>query len=53
LAKVKGRGARVCWLHPTVDPPQSAAMVLAAQHVTRFMPVHNLASLARLPDLLA
>jgi hypothetical protein len=51
LAKVKGRGARVCWLHPTVDPPQSAAMVLAAQHVTRFMPVHNLASLSRLPDL--
>ncbi len=52
LARVQGRGARVCWLHPTVDMPQSAAMVLAAQHVTRFMPVHNLASLSRLPELL-
>lgn len=52
LARVQGRGARVCWLHPTVDVPQSAAMVLAAEHVSRFMPVHNLASLSRLPELL-
>lgn len=53
LAQVRARGARVCWLHPTVQVPQSAAMVLAARHVTRFMPAHNLASLARLPELLA
>jgi uncharacterized protein len=52
LAKVQGRGARVCWLHPTVDIPQSAAMQLAKQYVSRFMPVHNLASLSRLPELL-
>ena len=53
LAQVRACGARVCWLHPTVQVPQSAAMALAARHVTRFMPAHNLASLARLPELLA
>ena len=52
LAQVRARGARVCWLHPTVQVPRSAAMELAAPHVTRFMPAHNLASLARLPELL-
>jgi len=53
LAQVRERGARVCWLHPTLQVPRSAAMALAARHVTRFMPAHNLASLARLPELLA
>ncbi|MGB4359264.1 MAG: VWA domain-containing protein, partial [Rhodoferax sp.] len=53
LAQVRARGARVCWLHPTVQVPRSAAMALAARHVTRFMPAHNLASLERLPELLA
>jgi uncharacterized protein with von Willebrand factor type A (vWA) domain len=52
LAQVRARGARVCWLHPTVDVPESAAMALAAPFVTRFLPAHNLASLARLPELL-
>jgi len=56
LAKVLGqlrlRGARVFWLHPTKQPPVSAALVLARQEVTRFMPVYNLATLARLPTLL-
>jgi len=52
LAQVRARGARVGWLHPTVQVPRSAAMELAAQHVTRFLPAHNLASLARLPELL-
>lgn len=53
LAQVRARGARVCWLHPTVEAPTSAAMLLAAPFVNRFMPAHNLASLARLPELLA
>lgn len=52
LAQVRARGARVCWLHPTVQVPQSAAMALAARHVTRFMLAHNLASLSRLSELL-
>jgi uncharacterized protein with von Willebrand factor type A (vWA) domain len=53
LAQVRARGARVCWLHPTVEAPKSAAMLLAAPFVTRFLPAHNLASLSRLPELLA
>ncbi|MDP2256980.1 MAG: VWA domain-containing protein [Polaromonas sp.] len=53
LAQVRARGARVCWLHPTVQLPQSEAMRLAAPYVSRFMPAHNLASLMRLPELLA
>lgn len=52
LAQVRSKGARIGWLHPTEQVPQSAAMDLAAQHVTRFLPAHNLASLARLPELL-
>jgi uncharacterized protein with von Willebrand factor type A (vWA) domain len=52
LARITARGARVCWLHPTVDIPQSEAMRLAAVHVHRFLPAHNLASLSRLPELL-
>ncbi|MEY3123829.1 MAG: hypothetical protein RLZZ573_349 [Pseudomonadota bacterium] len=53
LSQVKARGARVCWLHPTKEAPTSAAMVLAKPFVTRFLPAHNLASLSRLPELLA
>jgi uncharacterized protein with von Willebrand factor type A (vWA) domain len=53
LSQVKARSARVCWLHPTKEAPTSAAMVLAAPFVTRFLPAHNLASLSRLPELLA
>ncbi|MFC0131586.1 hypothetical protein CR105_12140 [Massilia eurypsychrophila] len=53
LAQARARGARVCWLHPTVEAPASAAMVLAAPFVNHFLPAHNLASLARLPELLA
>jgi uncharacterized protein with von Willebrand factor type A (vWA) domain len=53
LAQVQARGARIFWLHPTIETPKSAAMLLAAPFVTRFMPAHNLASLSRLPELLA
>lgn len=53
LAQVKARGARVGWLHPLAQTPQSEAMRLAAPYVSRFLPAHNLASLARLPELLA
>ena len=52
LGQVRARGARIGWLHPTVQAPDSAAMAQAAAHVTRFMPAHNLASLMRLPELL-
>jgi uncharacterized protein with von Willebrand factor type A (vWA) domain len=42
----------VGWLHPLAQAPQSEAMRLAAPFVSRFLPAHNLASLARLPELL-
>ena len=53
LAQMQARGARICWLHPSVKPPESAAVNLARAHIDRFMPAHNLASLSRLPRLLA
>jgi hypothetical protein len=40
-------------LHPTVQIPQSEAMQAAAHLVYRFMPAHNLASLARLHEMVA
>ncbi len=53
LSQIRARGARIFWLHPTVQPPQSAAMAGARAEVTRFVPAYNLASLSRLPQLLA
>ncbi|GAA4334461.1 hypothetical protein GCM10023144_26720 [Pigmentiphaga soli] len=52
LAGVRARGARVYWLHPTTQPAASAALARAAPLVDRFMAVHDLHSLARLPELL-
>lgn len=52
LERLHARGVRVCWLHPTKTLPQSEAMQGALPFIHRAMPAHNLASLARLPDLL-
>jgi len=52
IARLNARGVRVCWLHPTKQLPQSEAMQGALPFIHRAMPAHNLASLARLPDLL-
>jgi uncharacterized protein with von Willebrand factor type A (vWA) domain len=43
---------RIVWLHPTRSIPASVAMAGAEASVNRFMPAHNLASLARLPRVL-
>ena len=51
LAQVRARGARVCWLHPTMQVPRPPPWP-PPHHVTRFMPAHNLASLLRLHELL-
>ena len=53
LAAIAARGARVCWLHPTREPPASLAVQGAATLVDCFAPVYNLESMARLPALLA
>lgn len=47
LARARRRGARVYWLHPTVQPPRSGAVRRAADLIDEFAPVHDLASLAR------
>jgi uncharacterized protein with von Willebrand factor type A (vWA) domain len=52
LVQVRARGARVCWLHPTIQVPQSEAIRLASPYISRFLPAHNLKSLTRLPSLL-
>jgi uncharacterized protein len=53
LSQIRARGARIFWLHPTILEPQSASMSAARFHVSRFMAAYNLASLSRLPELLA
>ncbi len=52
LAALRGQGARIAWLHPTVGVPASAAMGAARPLVHAFAPLHNLASLQRLEHLL-
>jgi len=52
LAQIRARGTRIVWLHPTIQVPESAAMAMARNLVTRFLPAHNLASLSRLPQVL-
>ena len=51
LERVARRGARVYWLHPTKQRPQSRAISYAAEYVDGFAPVYNLESLARLRTL--
>jgi len=47
LERITRRGARIYWLHPTVGRPPSRAVMIAADLVDAFAPVHNLDSLAR------
>jgi uncharacterized protein with von Willebrand factor type A (vWA) domain len=51
LERIRRRGARTYWLHPTCEQPKSRAVVAAAEFVDAFAPVHNLESLARLGGL--
>lgn len=48
LERIRRRGARIFWLHPTVRRPESRALTQAAGLVNVFAPVHDLDSLARL-----
>ncbi len=52
LAAIRRRGARIYWLHPSREPPQSVALAPARGIVNAFAPVHDLESLARLAGLL-
>ena len=51
LARVRGRGARITWLHPSERPPASQAMQLVAGQtglVERFLRLNSLRDLADL-----
>ena len=52
LAALRAHGAKLYWLHPTVRPPASAALADCGALVTAFAPLHDLASLARLENVL-
>jgi uncharacterized protein with von Willebrand factor type A (vWA) domain len=53
LRAIRAHGARIYWLHPSRELPQSAALAPCAGLITAFAPVHNLESLARLDILLS
>lgn len=48
LARIKAKGARVVWLHPTRRLHLAAALAAAAPLVDEFHPAYNLESLERL-----
>ena len=52
LSAIRRRGARIYWLHPSRELPQSAALASCHGVVKAFAPVHNLESLSRLDGLL-
>jgi uncharacterized protein with von Willebrand factor type A (vWA) domain len=52
LARAQRRGIDIVWLHPTRARPASLAMTAAASAIRAFVPAHDLASLARLPQYL-
>jgi uncharacterized protein with von Willebrand factor type A (vWA) domain len=51
LGRAARRGARIYWLHPTREAPQSAALAPCRELIDAFAPVYNLDSLARLREL--
>ncbi|UCE32314.1 MAG: VWA domain-containing protein [Burkholderiales bacterium] len=52
LRPIRRRGARVFWLHPSREAPQSGALAPARELITAFAPVHNVESLARIDRLI-
>ncbi|MBS0445978.1 MAG: VWA domain-containing protein [Proteobacteria bacterium] len=52
LARLRGKGVRLSWLHPTAMPPASQALVACAGLIERYAPLHDLASLERAGALL-
>jgi uncharacterized protein with von Willebrand factor type A (vWA) domain len=51
LGRVKRRGARIYWLHPTRDAAQTAALASSREFIDRFAPLYNLDSLARFGEI--
>ena len=52
LRQMRGKGARIVWLHPSPQAPQSAAMDAGRAYIHSFFPAHDVQSLMALPDQL-
>ncbi len=52
LGRVRRRGARIYWLHPTREGSRSEALAASRDRIDAFLPVHNLESLARLREVI-
>jgi uncharacterized protein with von Willebrand factor type A (vWA) domain len=52
LLQVRGRGARIIWFHPTVQPPASQAVAGCRDLIERFVPLATLRDLAHAADVL-
>jgi len=52
LARVRGRGARITWFHPTAQPPGSQAMQACTGLIYRFVRLQSLRDLAQCAPLL-
>jgi uncharacterized protein with von Willebrand factor type A (vWA) domain len=52
LLVLRRRGARIYWLHPLLQRPQSAALTASVALIDAVAPVHDLDSLARLDAVL-
>lgn len=51
ISAIRNKGADIFWLHPTVDRPQSEAILLSQDAISGFMAVSHLGSLEGLVDL--
>ena len=52
LARVRGRGARITWFHPTAQPPASQAMQACTGLIDGFVRLQSLRDLAQCAPLL-
>lgn len=52
LARVRSRGARITWFHPTALPPASQAMQPCTGMIERFVRLNSLRDLAQAADVL-
>ena len=53
LTAIRNKGAKIFWLHPTVQKPQSEAIRLSESAISGFMAVSHLGSLEGLVDLIS
>jgi len=53
LQRVRARGARITWFHPTAMPPASQAMQPCAPLIERFVRLNTLRDLAQAADVLS